>query len=183
MSYSKVDPTVPPEGDAFTADVRQNFQYSKDELNDLDNRLKLVSTPLGVTDGSPAIPGEIGEFVIASQTSPVSVSDNIPTDIISITLTAGDWDIHGYVYFQCSNSGGTDDLRGWINTVSATQPTGDAGGLGIISTTSGGYINTVVIPPVYILSNASTIVYLGCNANYGSGTMTVKGFIRARRMR
>jgi len=181
MSYSKIDPTVPPEGDAFTADVRQNFQYSKDELNDLNTRL--IGSSVGVINGLPAAPGEIGEFVIAAQTSPVSIANNTPTDILSITLSAGDWDVVGYVYLQCSSSGGTDDLRGWINTVSATQPAGDTGGLGIVSTTSGGNINTIVVPSTNILSSISNIVYLGCNVNYGAGTMTVKGFIRARRMR
>jgi hypothetical protein len=64
-----------------------------------------------------------------------------------------------------------------------TQSSGDQGGLAIASTTSGGQINNLTCSPLRLNIAASTTVYLGVTAIYGTGNMNVKGFIRARRMR
>jgi hypothetical protein len=137
----------------------------------------------GVQDGSSAAPGEIGQFASAAITTPVSVTSGVATDLASWQLPPGDWDCFGEAYFQGSSSSGSDDLRVWLNTVATTQPSGDQGGLGIISTSSGGLINNVTTSPLRVNISQPTTVYLGVNATYGSGTMQVKGFARARRMR
>jgi hypothetical protein len=138
---------------------------------------------LGVTDGSDAPAGYIGEYKSIAVTTAVSVANNVATDLTTLTLAAGDWDVVGEAYFQASSSAGSDELRVWVNTVSATQPTGDQGGLAIASTTSAGLINNLTCSPLRVLSAASTLLYLSVNTNYGTGSMLVKGFIRARRMR
>ena len=139
----------------------------------------------GVLDGSNAAPGQIGEYVFDNRTTAsfLSIASGVSTDLASISLTPGDWDVQGAVYFQGSSSSGSDDLRAWVNTVSATQPSGDFGGLAIISTSSGGLVNMLAVPPIRASGTSTTVVYLGCNATYGSGTMQAKGFVRARRMR
>src|SRR5215469_789721 len=139
----------------------------------------------GVLDGSNAAPGQIGEYVFDNRTTAsfLGITSGVSTDLASISLSPGDWDVQGGVYFQGSSSSGSDDLRAWVNTVSATQPTGDNGGLAIMSTTSGGLVNMLPVPPIRASGTVTTVVYLGCNATYGSGTMQAKGFVRARRMR
>jgi hypothetical protein len=137
----------------------------------------------GVTDGSDALPGQIGEYVMANRTINLAVLNNVATDITTITLTAGDWDVQGAVYFLGSSSSGSDDLRAWVNTVSATQPSGDNGGLAIVSTSSGGLVNMLAIPPIRASGATGATIFLSCNANFGSGTMNVQGYVRARRMR
>jgi hypothetical protein len=137
----------------------------------------------GVTDGSDAVAGYVGEFVSAAVTTAVSLTTGVAHDLTTLTLSAGDWDVVGEAYFQGSSSSGSDDLRVWVNTVATTQPTGDQGGLAIGSTSSGGLINNYTCSPLRVLSATSTLLYLGVNATFGSGTMVAKGFIRARRMR
>lgn len=138
---------------------------------------------LGVVDGSNAAAGHIGEYISATVSTSTALTSNVNTNLTTISLTAGDWDVYGQAYFQASSGAGADDLRVWINTVSATQPTGYAGGLAIESTSSGGLVNSLVTSPLRLNITAATTVYLGVNANYGSGTMNVQGLIRARRMR
>jgi len=148
------------------------------------NGVKLGGGPvMGVVDGSDAKPGEVGELVFANWTTNLALTNNVAADILTITLSAGDWDVAGAAYFQASQSSGSDDLRAWVNTVSRTQPPGDTGGLGISSTTSGGLANIVQVPPWRLLSALTNTVYLSCVANFGSGTMNVQGYVRARRMR
>jgi hypothetical protein len=149
------------------------------------NTVALSTMHSGVQDGSNAAPGEIGEFVLSNltMTTMISIGNAVAIDLTTINLTAGDWDVAGAVYFQATSSAGTDDLRGWFNTMPATQPAGDIGGLAISSTSSGGLINFVAIPPLRMNLTQSTTVYLGASADYGSGSMQVKGYIRARRMR
>jgi hypothetical protein len=139
--------------------------------------------PLGISDGSNPPPGAIGELLSSAVTTAVAIATGIAQDLTSIALTAGDWDVVGTGYFQASSSAGTDDLRVWVNTASATQPTGDQGGLAIESTSSGGQINNLVCAPLRVNVAVTTQVFLSVNATFGTGTMLAKGLIRARRMR
>jgi len=166
----------------------QRLQQLADAITDSHNQIAALQAKIGwgVTDGSDAQAGQIGEYVFDNRTTAqlMAVSSGVATDIATITLTAGDWHVYGSVYFQGSTSSGSDDLRAWVNTVSATQPSGDNGGLAIVSTSSGGLVNMLSVPAIRALGSATSIlVYLGCNATFGSGTMQVKGFIAARRMR
>jgi len=136
----------------------------------------------GAGDTTP-LPGEVGEYASATVTVAVTLANNTPADLTTLTLTPGDWDVLGEAYFQASTSAGTDDLRVWVNTVSVTQPSGDQGGLAIVSTSSGGQINNLICSPLRVFSATPVILYLSVNANFGAGTMQVKGFIRARRIR
>jgi hypothetical protein len=162
-------------------DTSQLFRH----LNELIVQINNIPgvTMEGVTDGSDAAPGQIGEFFYRAITTAVPVTNNVPVDLDSGTIPPGDWDIVGEAYFQASTSAGTDDLRVWVNTVSATQPTGDMGGLAIASTTSGGQINNLTCSPWRLSIAVPTLIYLSVNANFGAGTMQVKGFVRGRRMR
>jgi hypothetical protein len=187
---SAIDPTVPNGAAANSADLRANLQAAHDEIEALQADVATLQTDVGtlqqangVTDGSDPQAGQIGEVVFANVLTEVNAPNNVPVDLTTITLSAGDWDVEGAVYFQANSSAGTDDLRGWVNTVSVTQPTGESGGLAIMSTSSGGLVNMIAIPPLRLNVTVSTVVYLSCNADFGSGSMQVKGFVRARRMR
>ena len=137
----------------------------------------------GVTDGSNALPGQIGEYFVVNNTAGLALGNQVNANLAQFTLSAGDWDVNAGIYFLASSSEGSDELRGWTNTVSLTQPDGTDGGLAIVSTTSAGLVNNLTTPPMRLNLTASTTVYLSCWANYGTGNMTVKGFMCARRMR
>jgi len=181
MSGRAPAPVIAP----LSGGIDQRLQQVADQITRNTAAINALQSQTGVTDGSDAQPGQIGEYIFDNRTtaSMLAISSGVPIDLASISLTAGDWDVQGAVYFQGSSSSGSDDLRAWVNTVSATQPSGDTGGLAIISTSSGGLVNMLAVPPIRASGTATTVVYLGCNATYGSGTMQAKGVVRARRMR
>lgn len=78
----------------------------------------------GVTDGSSAASGDVGQLITAiiPAASAVTADSGIDVDITYIPLTAGDWDVWGNVSVF---SGGTVVLKraqGWMSTTSATEP-------------------------------------------------------------
>jgi hypothetical protein len=165
----------------LVGDEDQKNAYLADAIT--QNQIAISTMRYGVQNGSNARPGEIGEYVSVAVTTPVTLTANGTIDLTTMQLTAGDWDVVGEAYFQASSSAGTDQLRVWTNTVSVTQISGDQGGLAIESTSSGGQINNLTCSPWRLNITATTTVYLSVYANFGAGTMTVKGFVRARRMR
>jgi hypothetical protein len=132
---------------------------------------RLATMGRGVTDGSDAQPGTVGEFMSATA-GPVSLSNAAVANVVSLSLTAGDWDVSGDVQFV--TSGGT------VNAVGV--------GIGTI-----GVIINATFPPgatTQHLATATrrynvtttTTVWLVAVA-YFSGAVTATGAIRARRMR
>lgn len=54
------------------------------------------STPAGVTDGSNAAPGQVGEFLLGRSTFPFLATPNVTTGTITpLVVQPGDWDIWG----------------------------------------------------------------------------------------
>jgi len=160
---SNIDPTKPTEGVALTADVRQNFQHAKDEIEVLQTRGTYVNN--FVAPGARA-----------------TLPDQVSIDLVNIDLGVGDWEVTGAAYFQCSNKNSDMTIRSWINTVAVTEPDGTNGGLAINSTTSGGLTSSLTLPPARLVVSATTKVYLGVNATTDQGVITAYGFIAARRL-
>jgi len=136
----------------------------------------------GVVDGSDAPPGLIGEYLSASAT--VGLSSATPTDIVTLTLPAGDWDVSGSADFSFSALTLTF-ASAWLSTTSGVS---SALGRSAIQTGGGGVLGAVnfVVGPVRqsITAPATRPVYLGCQANVAVGTTaSVFAFIRARRIR
>lgn len=63
----------------------------------------------GVTDGSSALQGQVGELISVNKTSNTngSTTANTYTDVQSITLTPGDWDITAIGTTYCEGATGT----------------------------------------------------------------------------
>ena len=161
----------------------QRLQLLADAISRTTVAISVLTQDMGVTDGSNALPGQIGEYFVVNNTAGLALGNQVNANLAQFTLSAGDWDVNAGIYFLASSSAGSDELRGWTNTVSLTQPDGTDGGLAIVSTTSAGLVNNLTTPPMRLNLTASTTVYLSCWANYGTGNMTVKGFMCARRMR
>jgi hypothetical protein len=146
-----------------------------------------ASNAVGVTDGSNATPGNIGEYISATLASgsAITVITSAFNDITTISLTAGDWDVEGNI--EMTNTGGptVTAMLGWVNSVSATLPAGLGTEGGFIqwrgSTT--GNIGASTGARRFNLSSTTTI-YLSCNATFTGGTNAkAYGLIRARRVR
>lgn len=141
---------------------------------------------VGVTDGSSANAGSVGEVISANITAGVSLTTGIAANIASIALTAGDWDVGGEVWFALG-TGGAAGIHAAINTVSATLP-----GTSSLATTRNTLNLTsflasagqfIPLRNCRVNLTTTTTYYLIATCNFASGTCTATGNIIARRRR
>lgn len=142
-----------------------------DFFQGLADRLLKLNAASGVTDGSDAVAGQIGEYLTASA-SGIGLANNVPAGIVTLSLTAGDWDVAGNVQF--STGGGTHNAFG-------------AGLDGIDTQTMATYQTSAITEGInaalrrYNVTGTTTVTLQGV-ASF-TGTVTASGTIRARRMR
>ena len=148
----------------------------------------LTGTIVGVTDGSAAASGIVGEYLsaVVQFASLVHLTAGVAANVTSLTLTAGDWDVWGDVYFSADFNDSSAACIGGLSTVSATFPSANALprgfstalGLDTSATTSVGGMQ------IRISSSGSTTIYLvaECVDNL-TGINGVFGQIQARRRR
>ena len=121
--------------------------------------------------------GNVGEdfsSTIASGAA-VALTTLVAKDITSINLTPGDWDVWG----NLATTAGVTTANGWINTVSATDPTAPNGGC---YAQWGAGISCLPLGMMRISVAALTTVYLSIDATF-PGAVSAYGFIGARRRR
>ena len=141
--------------------------------------LTAVSPLPGVTNASSASTGKVGE-VITSAVSGTVLTSATETNLTSITLTPGDWDIESSVSVNFSDSSGTS-VRGYTTTTSATLD--DALMAAQIVASLGTGTQRLAVPYRRANVSVNTVIYLAALANSGSGTITAAGRITARRVR
>jgi hypothetical protein len=140
---------------------------------------------VGTTTNNNANAGSVGEY-ISSSASAVSLTTSTPTNITSISLTAGDWDVSGAVAFV---NPGTSSVSSMIAGISTTSGAFGAlvSGFGQASVqvpATTGLSGSTVAPYTTRISIASTTtVYLIGQCNFTISTFTANGYIRARRIR
>jgi hypothetical protein len=148
-----------------------------------------VGTPVqinstGVADGSAAAAGQIGEILSVTTPAAVTLPNGVAASVASLTLTPGDWDLHGELWMIAA-SGGVTTAVAAINTnvvlPGGSQPiTARSQSSGAI-TASGGWFTPLQTVRVSI-SVATTYYLIGYSA-YPSGASTATGCLWARRMR
>ena len=136
----------------------------------------------GTTTTNNANAGAVGEYVTNSA-SGIALTNATSTNITSISLTAGDWDVRGVINFIPAATTVIQAYAASVNNVSATQ-----GGLGfsanILSTVPAGNGNPQIATPVARFSLASTTtIFLVGTPFFSVSTMTGSGVIAARRVR
>lgn len=134
---------------------------------------------VGTTTNDSAAAGSVGETISSSVlfASAVVLTTATNTNITSISVTAGDWDIEGNVV--CTASVSFSEVKAWINTTSATQP--DVSQMTYITATMTN-CGAPVFTKRYSFSGTTT-VYLSCRAVFASGVANASGYIQARRVR
>jgi len=134
----------------------------------------------GVSDGSDAAAGDVGEYLEATFAGPVSLPSLTTVDLGSLPLTAGDWDVSGVVVFLTAT--GMAMAQAWVSTASVTPP--PTLGRGIIVLTPGLLLAGTRLNsgPLRVSQASAGPVYLGAFVT-ASGAVTAAGTIRARRMR
>jgi hypothetical protein len=141
---------------------------------------------MGVTDGSDAAPGQIGEVISINVTAPVTLPAATATTVASIALTAGDWDVSGEIWVVLGATVG-GIVQAGINSFSAALPTASAIGisrttLSMASTAWAGAGATEVLPlrTCRISLAAPATYYL---VGYAGNAATATGNLIARRAR
>lgn len=137
----------------------------------------------GVTNASDAGAGNLGEYIeaVVAFGSPISLSNGVVTNITSIALTAGDWDVTGLINFILTTATETG-LVAAINTTSAVLPPNDEVFSGLRLTAVSTF-DSIVVPRVRININSSQTAYLIARADFSAGTIAGYGKISARRIR
>jgi hypothetical protein len=137
--------------------------------------------PQGVTDGSNAAAGQVGE-VIANSVTGSSVPTNATViNLVTITLSPGDWDVFAMCFLNSASAVASNYAWG-ISTTSATLPAqGAYSGISMSTSNMGGV--GLPVPPQRYNVTAATTLYLVCLAVASSGTVTGNGSMYARRMR
>lgn len=135
---------------------------------------------VGTTTNNNANAGSVGEYQSITG-SAVSLTSAAYTDIATLTLSAGDWDVEGSVGFATSGAT-TSALVGGVSTTANTNPNSVPGVGFTVAMAAGG--STYLSTPVVRFSLASsTTVRLGAQANFTGGSVTGTGMLRARRVR
>lgn len=135
--------------------------------------------PGTATDDSAAA-GNVGEYISDEvvQAAAVVLSNGVATDVATIDLTAGDWDVWASV--ATTGSGAISSLTAWANTASATDPGAPNGGLYLVSAT--GSPQPVGMMRVSLPAGPSTALFLSIKAGF-TGAASGYGFLGARRAR
>jgi len=133
--------------------------------------------------------GNIGEFISSDVVLGSCVAlagTNTITNVTSISLTAGDWDVWGNVVTCPNGTAVTSQVYSWTNTVSAAYPAAFENGGSFSNTAVGstaGQVGAVFAGYRRYSVAATTTVYLECNVFWVTSTNGCYGFIGARRAR
>lgn len=147
---------------------------------------------IGTTGANNANVGSVGELIFSTVSlgAAIGLTTTVTTNVTSISLTSGDWDVSSCINFNVSGATGTL-FQGGPSLATATLPTQPGGsGLGPDALASfpvpiTGLTGDLTLDsgPVRLTTAATTVVFLPANAVFSIGTVTVFGTIRARRMR
>lgn len=156
------------------ADVKRAQAFIKQMLIDIINCDPSIigrGTPIiGVTDGSDAQPGMVGEWVLLSQQMNFGTGSSI-TNITMGSLSPGDWDVGGYTLF--SAAAGETDIT--LNPV----PPGFTSAINMWTSVGG----AVPSPMTRALTSAPSLIAYTVNIAGATDTGIMDLFFVARRAR
>ncbi len=143
----------------------------------------------GTATNDNAAAGKVGEFVEATVASgsAVALVSNTPKTVMSISLTAGDWDVSGAVWYTGGATTTVTLMASGISTVTNTFPTvGKTDRVQFVFAGTTPFATqdlAQMIGPVRLSLSATTTVFLIGDLNFSVSTASAYGHIRARRVR
>ncbi len=141
----------------------------------------------GTTAGGTATSGYVGELISSAYASAVAITSGALTNIQSLTLTPGDWDV--WAAFGTAPAAGTVQstiiyaLNLANNNLPAPSSVATSNIVQIYTTfaASQPYYGLTGIYPISVSANTS--IYLNAVVVYSVSTLTAQGIIMARRRR
>lgn len=144
-------------------------------------------TIAGTTAADNAAAGYVGELLESANATAVAMTSTNITQIQTLSLTAGDWDVWATFYTAVGGTTTVSHVGAQLHTTTATIAAPTTAQLASIMYYS--ELNTTGIP-TYLNTGISrwnvsgaTTVYLNAVATYGTSTLTGNGMIHARRRR
>lgn len=143
---------------------------------------------VGTTAGDSAAAGSIGEVLSSINLTGTLGTTGTTVNLTSLTLTPGDWDLQGEVWFTPSVGGAAIGLWAGLSLASATFPSGVALNTSrsqIILASGTFSLNTAAfaLPACRVNITAATTYYFVVQGSFTSGSITVQGKMWARRVR
>ena len=165
------------------------------KVDDLSLRTTALEANLGVTDGTDAAPGTVGEYLSIDNMTGVTPAANVPVQICSIDLPPGCWEVWGACDFTIAALGADpqatpvqpNQLAASISVTTDSLPTDTELILGtgvmnlIFSPLAAGQRQVLITGQCR--SNSVDPITLYLVAAVGSANATIKGYISARRVR
>lgn len=141
----------------------------------------------GTNTNDNAATGKVGEYVSSTVGTSNAPSSGNFGDLTSISLTAGDWDVSGVVYWTINGATWSTGEMG-ISSTSGNSVTGLIFGhtrTRLIFSSTGSAITTIplALPTVRFSLSTTTTIYLKYSAAFSVGTPQAEGRISARRIR
>lgn len=137
-----------------------------------------ITTPtiVGITDGSAAAAGSVGEPRAPTNLSTQPMTSGTALNLSSVSLTAGDWEVHGYIQTVGASGTVTTSAACALNTTSATLPgTPNETFNSAMSLTTATV--TTMCPWKTINVTSTTTVYLVGYSTFTTSTQTGSGVI------
>ncbi len=141
---------------------------------------------IGTTTNNNVAAGGIGELIESSVATPgVSLTNNTATNVTSISLTAGDWDVWGNVAILAAAGTVVTGIDAWISTTSAAAPAQPNGGAyaALQITFPASAKQVLPVGQMRLSLSGTTTVYLSTQVPFSVSTCTAFGYIGARRRR
>jgi hypothetical protein len=138
----------------------------------------------GSTNGSSALTGRVGEYLSNSvpASSAIKLTTGTSVNVVSITLTSGDWDVEGVASFDIVAGTVTSTAAG-ISVASGIEPADGSAVASGLQLKGQSTFNSITIPRKQINVSSPTTVYLVGTCYFSSGSVSAFGQIVARRMR
>jgi hypothetical protein len=148
----------------------------------------------GTTTNDNATAGNLGESVVSTVASgsAVTLTTTATSNVTSISLTAGDWDVEGTVDYNFAATTSYTQLTAGISATSATL-LGQPGGNGVDPDPNATFATPAAVPTalsynqrtprVRVSLSATTTIFLVANATFTVAGLTAFGTLRARRVR
>lgn len=136
---------------------------------------------IGTATNNSASAGSVGEYVTAT-TLTTSLTSLTVVNAASASLTAGDWDVECVAGFN--PAGSTTSSAFWSGVSTTSGVLGAFGTVSVLEMASQtGLPERLASPPVRLSLASTTTAFCVAEASFGVSTMTVDGFLRARRVR
>jgi len=144
---------------------------------------------LGVLDGTDAAVGHVGQYFFQNLLigSATSLTSGIAANVFPLTtsLPIGDWDCYGTIIFNPDVTTTSTSLIAALNISSATLPTfGTENNISFLNISfSAGQSAVLKVGPFRSSSQFTQAVFLIAQATFSVSTMSVYGYMSARRVR